>query len=104
MPLSFTINCPDHETASEIADALLGQHLVACANILPAIESRYHWKGRIERTREFPLVLKTSEELGDKVERAVRTLHPYETPPILRDTFRANADYEAWIAAETLSD
>lgn len=99
--LSITTNCPDHETASEIADALLARRLVACANIHPAIDSRYHWQGTIERAQEIPLVVKTRDALGDAVEQAIRELHPYDVPPILREQFQANADYEAWVESET---
>lgn len=99
--LSFTVNCPDAETAADIADDLLVRRLVACANILAPIESHYHWQGGIEYGEEVPLVLKTRPDLEQQVETAIRLLHPYDTPPILRHEERANPDYDAWVDAET---
>ncbi|WP_372605470.1 divalent-cation tolerance protein CutA [Actibacterium sp.] len=99
--LTFTIHCPDHETASELADALLGQHLVACANILNPVESRYHWQGKLMRETEVPLEVKTRPALEREVESVVCALHPYDVPPIVRSECRANSDYEAWVREVT---
>ncbi|MCV2881769.1 divalent-cation tolerance protein CutA [Actibacterium sp. XHP0104] len=99
--LAFTIHCPDHETASEIADALLGQHLVACANILNPVESRYHWEGKLQRETEVPLEVKTRPALEREVEAVVKALHPYDVPPIVRHDCRASKAYETWVREVT---
>jgi periplasmic divalent cation tolerance protein len=102
MPIiDIWINCPSLETADAITEALLDQNLIACANLYPPIESAYVWNGSIERAQEHPLLLKTRAELADAVEAAVRALHPYDVPPILRSEITANADYEAWVHAVT---
>ncbi len=103
MPLiDIWINCPSLETADAITEALLDAQLIACANLYPPIESAYVWDGAIERAEEHPLLLKTRAELGDAVEEAVRALHPYDVPPILRSNIDgANADYLAWVYAVT---
>ena len=38
---------PDAETARRIAEQLVTEHLVACANILPGVQSIYHWQGKL---------------------------------------------------------
>jgi periplasmic divalent cation tolerance protein len=43
---------PDLETARRIADQLVAENLVACVNLIPAIESIYRWEGKIERAAE----------------------------------------------------
>ena len=102
MILSFTINCPDHDTASDLAEALLSQRIVACANIGPTIESRYRWNGEIERTTEVPLVVKTRPALEKEVEAVVKALHPYDVPEcIALAADHVSAPYLAWLRAET---
>ncbi|MEM9550541.1 MAG: divalent-cation tolerance protein CutA [Pseudomonadota bacterium] len=104
MSIAITINCPSPEVAETIAAGLMDQRLVACANIYPAIQSRYFWKGKIETATEIPLLVKTRKALFPEVAEAVRALHPYETPSIVAtDIVRANTDYIAWIDAETIA-
>ena len=99
--LSFTVNCPDAETAADIADDLLARRLAACASILPPVQSHYRWEDEIEFGEETPLVVKTRPDLDGQVETAIRALHPYDTPQILRHAETANDDFEAWVIAET---
>jgi periplasmic divalent cation tolerance protein len=100
--IDIWINCPNEAAAETIADNLIERRLVACSNIYPAIRSAYHWKGRIERESEVPLLVKTRAQLFDNVAEAVRDLHPYETPSITGvDIVRVNADYRDWVIAET---
>ena len=40
------------EEARKIGSALVEEKLAACANIVPGMESIYHWKGKIERDKE----------------------------------------------------
>lgn len=102
MPIiDILINCPSIETADAISAALIERRLVACTNRYPAIQSAYFWQGEVVREPEIPLLLKTRAALGDAVEQAVRTLHPYEVPPIIRTNVAANADFIAWVYAET---
>ncbi|MEL6618289.1 MAG: divalent cation tolerance protein CutA [Pseudomonadota bacterium] len=50
---------------------------------------------------EHPLPLKTRATLTRQVEVAVRALHPYDVPPIIRIEATANADDLSWVAAVT---
>lgn len=99
--LSFTVNCPDAETAADIADDLMVRRLAACANILPPVQSHYRWDDEIEYGEEIPLMVKTRPELEGQVETAILQLHPYDTPQILRHAENANDDFEAWVIVQT---
>ena len=46
------VTAPDVKTARKLARAALETRLVACANLLPGIESHYQWQGKIERRTE----------------------------------------------------
>jgi periplasmic divalent cation tolerance protein len=99
--VAVEINCPDAGTAARIAERLVGRRLAASANVHGPVESVFRWKGRIERAREVPLVLKTRAALLPSLVAEVRGLHPYETPSILARAVAANDDYAAWVLAET---
>lgn len=102
MIVAIQVNCPDREVAQRIAEALLEARLVACANLRAPMTSLYRWKGNVERDEEIPLILKTREDLFDRVAEAIRPLHPDETPCIFATPVaQVNADYAEWVRAET---
>jgi periplasmic divalent cation tolerance protein len=95
-------NVPDRAVATALAQALLADRLAACVNIGGPIESIYHWRGRIETGQEFPVVIKTRAGLYSDVERAIRKVHPYDTPEIIAiPVIEGDPRYLEWIVAET---
>ena len=54
------VTAPDLKTARKLARAALEARLIACANIVPRIESHYRWEGKIESGKELLLVMKTA--------------------------------------------
>jgi periplasmic divalent cation tolerance protein len=73
---------------------------LTCSNLYAPIQSTYRWQGKLEQAQEHQLLLKTRAELGDAAEAAIRALHPYDVPSILRFEVTANADYIAWVHAQ----
>ena len=51
------VTAPNLKTARQLARAALEARLIACANLVPKIESHYRWRGRIESGAEVLLVL-----------------------------------------------
>ena len=74
---------PDPETAREISNQLMSGSFAACANILPAIESIYRWKGEIETGNETLVLFKLSENRLSAFQDKLRSLHPYDVPEII---------------------
>lgn len=94
--------CPDAACAERIADALVGERLAACVNILPGVRSVYRWQGRVERGAEVLLLAKTTPERADKLQQRIVALHPYELPEvILVETAGGLPAYLGWVAAGT---
>ena len=84
--------------ADAIATALVERELVACVNIVAAVQSVYRWKGAVQRDEESLLVLKTTRDAVGALNDALRELHPYETFELLAlDVAGGSADYLAWI-------
>jgi periplasmic divalent cation tolerance protein len=74
------MTAPDLEVARMLARELVGRRVLACVNVIPAIESIYRWRGVIEEAREVLLVAKTTAERVPELERLLAELHPYEVP------------------------
>jgi periplasmic divalent cation tolerance protein len=74
---------PDAETARKISNQLVAEKLAACANILPSVESIYHWKEKIESGNETLVFFKLSEDGQSAFQEKLRSLHPYEVPEII---------------------
>jgi periplasmic divalent cation tolerance protein len=92
---------PDRALATNLARVLLERRLAACVNIGAAVESIYHWRGRIETGEEIPVVIKTRSVLYSDVEAVVRKIHPYDTPEIIAIPVAGDARDLAWIEDET---
>src|SRR5947208_5068295 len=90
---------PDRETAQRIANQLVTEKFAACANILPAIESIYRWKEKIESGTETLVFFKLSEDRQSAFQEKLRSLHPYEVPYIIFvPVANGLPEYLDWIA------
>jgi len=94
-------SCSSREEAERIATALVEASLAACVQIYPAT-SFYRWEGRINRSEEHVLHIKTRSAHANLVETKVRELHSYELPELLMmPVAGGSADYIEWMRAET---
>ena len=74
---------PDAETARRIAEQLVREHFVACANILPGVQSIYHWQGKVEKAAETMVLFKTTRVRLAEFQTKLKALHPYDVPEIV---------------------
>lgn len=94
--------CPDAGVARRIADALVGERLAACVNMLPGIASVYRWQGEVEHADEVLLIVKTRRARLQALSARIAELHPHELPEVLAvDVAGGLPAYLAWIADET---
>lgn len=77
------MTAPSREEAVRIAEMLIGSRLAACVQIMPEMESIYHWEGEIQRDAEFLLLAKTTQHNFAVLEQEVRALHSYTVPEIV---------------------
>ena len=90
------------EDAARIARALVEKRLAACAQIVGPIASTYWWQGKIETAEEWLCLAKARKEDYRKIERAIKDLHPYQTPEIVALPILAgSAEYLRWVREET---
>lgn len=96
------VTCPDKASARAIATACLKARLVACANLLPKVESLFCWQGQIDSESETLLRMKTPVRNFDAACAVIRAHHPYTLPAIVALPVQAMGPGVAgWIAEET---
>src|ERR1700756_3630524 len=77
------VTAPDLKVARQLAQAALRARLIACANLIPKIESHYWWQGKIESGGEVLLLMKTTRKHLAPLEKLIVEKHPYDTPEFL---------------------
>lgn len=73
---------PDAADAARVANVLLDEGLIACANIMPAMQSLYVWNAERGESRECGVLFKTAARRLGAVIARIEALHPYDTPAI----------------------
>jgi periplasmic divalent cation tolerance protein len=92
------VTAPDLKTARRLARAALEARLIACASLIPRVESHYRWQGKIERGAEVLMILKTTAKCAQKLEKLIVASHPYDTPEfIILDLRGGNKRYLNWL-------
>ena len=77
------VTAPEIKTARRLARTALRQRLIACANLVPKVESHYWWQGKMERGAEVMLLLKTTVGRLAALEKLIIAQHPYDTPEFI---------------------
>jgi periplasmic divalent cation tolerance protein len=86
------------DEARRIANDLVENQLAACVNLIPQIESIYRWQGKVESSREWLLLIKTTAGKFTSVRDAIRELHSYELPECIAIAIEdGSPDYLKWI-------
>jgi len=92
------VTAPDLKTARALARAALAAKLVACANLVPKLESHYWWQGKLERSNEVLLLFKTTRSKLPALEKLILKAHPYDTPEFITLPLGSgNSRYLDWI-------
>jgi periplasmic divalent cation tolerance protein len=98
------VTTPDLDTSRALAKGALKSRLVACANLIPRIESHYWWQGKTESSAEVLIVFKTTKAKLEALEKLVVAKHPYDTPEFLVLPITAgNKRYLDWVSKSVKS-
>ncbi|MDO5552638.1 MAG: divalent-cation tolerance protein CutA [Planctomycetia bacterium] len=96
--VQIQVTFPSDSRARELAELLVEQRLVACAQILGPITSFYNWNGHQEEEQETLLLAKTSKGNFKEVSEFISVRHPYECPQIIAlPLVCATGGYEQWL-------
>lgn len=98
------ITTGSEEEAARIAQSLVEERLIACANLVGGVRSLYRWKGEVCDDREILLLCKTQRRLFPQVSAKVKSIHSYEVPEIIAlPIIEGWRPYLEWVERETTS-
>jgi len=87
------------DEARRVCRYLVQERLVACAQIIPWIESIYMWNNELETGQESKIILKTKGDLFPKVKEVILENSTYEVPEITAlEIVEGNEAYLDWIS------
>ncbi|HSW72488.1 MAG TPA: divalent-cation tolerance protein CutA, partial [Chlamydiales bacterium] len=86
------------EEARKVARHLIEKKLVACANIIPHIESLYLWNDKIETDQEVKVIFKTEDRHFDTIRDYIEKNGSYEVPEVSKITLdEINPAYKTYL-------
>jgi periplasmic divalent cation tolerance protein len=96
--------CGSAEEAERLARHIVDEHLAACVNVLSPVRSFYRWKGAVEDSAEWLLIVKTTRDKFDTLRAALESAHTYEVPEVIAvPIVDGSPNYLAWIDREVES-
>ena len=85
------------KTATDIAEYLVKDNLSPCVQIVPNINSVYKWKGKLDKSGEILLLIKTISEKLQDCKKMILKYHNYDAPEIVvTDGDILNDEYKNW--------
>jgi periplasmic divalent cation tolerance protein len=98
------VTAGSEQEAASISRSLVEEGLIACANIIPQIRSLYRWEGKISDEKETMIIIKSREDLFERIRSRIKELHSYEVPEITAIKLdRGDLAYLQWIESVTTS-
>ncbi len=86
------------DEARKISRKLVEEKRVACAQIIPWIESIYIWDNQLETVQESKITLKTTRNNFESIKEFIENNCKYEIPEIIFHTIEGgNQEYMNWI-------
>src|SRR5262245_36980163 len=86
------------DEATKIAEHLVGNHIVACVNVVPSVRSIFWWNNKVYQDNEALMIIKTEERHIPAVEQSIRLLHSYENPELISIPVEYSiAEYGKWM-------
>lgn len=91
------------EEARHISRYLVQERFVACAQIIPWVESIYMWDNNLHTAQESKIVLKAKKSQFDEIKNVIEQNCKYEVPEITySEIVDGNESYLNWIKESTI--
>lgn len=100
-PILLYITLKDKQEATKLAQTLLTEKRIACANILPSVTSLYQWQGEMQQENEVVLIAKTTPAAKAGAMARIAELHSYDCPCIVAiESADCHAPFAEWIFSQ----
>ena len=98
--VTLFLTCANNGEADKISQALLTKKLVVCIK-KTVVSSSFLWKGSIAKSNEVLLIMDSTEEKFEEIEKEVRKIHSYETFVLLATSvIKSSKGVREWIKDE----
>lgn len=98
--IHFTTGSIDE--ARKICRYLVQERLVACAQIIPWVESIYMWNNQLETSQESKVALKTQFDRFESVKEVILSNSTYDVPEITYTHIDGgHQEYLEWVVEST---
>lgn len=85
----------------KVVEELLKNKLVVSCQVIES-NNKWNWKGKLEQSKEFLLLMKTKKCLIKEVYQEIRKIHTYDCFEFaIFDLTSCNVEYLNWIEKET---
>ena len=98
------VTVKDEDEGLSIGRKVVEKRLVACANLYPKITSVFNYQNQTQTQDEAILLLKTTVQEYDELERFIIEVHSYDDPCVLKLPIEGGAaDFMSWIKDAVVS-
>ena len=92
------VTTPSLESAEKIATTIVEEHLAACVNILPKVQSVFFWENAVQKSDESLMLIKSTKASFLKLQNKILSIHDYCCPEIIAIPLHDGLDkYCAWV-------
>lgn len=100
--LVIFVTSSNRDDAARIAESLVSERLAACVNIVGQVESIYRWEGKVTSDSETLMIIKTTDDRYNDLEKRVKELHSYTVPEVIALRIeRGSESYLEWLRDST---
>ena len=100
-PIVIISTYPNKKSISTISKLVVKDKIVACVNIIE-ISSIYSWNKKIENSKEYLAIFKTTQKNKKILKQKIQETHPYNVPEIAEiDILSINDSYLKWLVNST---
>jgi periplasmic divalent cation tolerance protein len=86
------------DEAERLAFSVVEERLAACVTRVKDVQSLYWWDGKIERSAEELLVIKTRHDTFEALRAKIEELHSYAVPEVIAlPILEGNPSYLRWL-------
>ena len=98
------VTVKDEDEGLSIAQKVVEKRLAACANLYPKIKSVFDYQNQIQTQEEAVLLLKTTVQAYDELEKIIIEIHSYDDPCVLKIPIEGGAvNFMSWIKNTVVS-
>ena len=94
--IAIYVTHANQQNADKVSDHLFRKKLISSVNSFP-IKNTFVSNGKLEKGEEIVTIYKTKVQNRDPVKEAIKEIHPYNIPCIMKIDGRVNSRYGQWV-------